>query len=452
MRKLGTLLGALVLVMAAAYGGYWYQVKSKVDRMIREVAPFASVQYGTIYAHPDGTVGVNDLHVSPHNVHAPVRVEQVRARVGSPLALVFGGSEPPQELFVTFTRVQQNIESAFFHELQKQMDMAREADPLYVSPTVLGCGSIRELDVNAMRMMGYRDMLMDISVHFRGDDVTRKVFFEARVDIDDMSDSRMEMLFSADPSQLKTPMVATGNARLETLKIDYRDRGYNRRVAELCGREAELRPQDYRMHHLELFKRWLAVNAIDVPQGWLQAYWDLQQDGASLALELNPIGGFGASELMLMQDPQYIIEKLNPTARVNDVPLHLEGVKWAELLQQFAEAGGGGRVEREDEQESLPVVKQAPAAKLENGSEGMNPAVAHRSTRPAAKRFRTTPVEQLRPYIGSHVRIFTYFGNDVEGRLIAVDKQGVRVMQRMHQGMAEYPLEYGRIQQVEVYR
>ncbi|GAA0791252.1 hypothetical protein [Marinobacterium sediminicola] len=457
MRKLGSLLGILVLATAAAYGVYWYQVKSKVDELVQQLSPFASIQYGAIYAHPDGTVGVNALSIAPHQVHSPVEIEQVRVQAGGPLALIFGADEPPAELFVSLKRVEQSLESALFHDLQKQMDLARESNPLYVSPAALGCGSIRQFDVSTTRMMGYRDLVMDLDLHYQGDENARKIRFEAQVDIDKMGDTRLEMVFSADPAQLKNPMMATGSARLEKLSVDYRDRGYNQRQVNLCAREAEMRPADYRAHHLELFKRWLYTNGIELPAGWLEAYADFQQEGSSFTLSMNPVGGFGSAELMMMQDPRYLIEKLNPSVKVNDAPLNLDGVKWDELVMQFALAGSGSRVARESEQVSVeqpaevmevPVESRVETAAVGRLEEPARPAIQ----KPVAKRFRETPVEQLGDHIGANVRIFTYFGNDVEGRLVAVEQHGVRVLQRLEQGMAEYPLDYKRIEQVEVYR
>lgn len=458
MRRLGTLLGILVLVTAAAYGVYWYQVKSKVDELVQQLSPFAGVQYAAIYAHPNGTVGVNGLSIAPHQVHAPIEVEQVRVRAGGPLAWVLGGNEPPPELFISLKQVEQSLDSALFHDLQKQFDLAREANPLHVSPEALGCGSIREFDVNTTRMMGYRDLVMDIDLHYRGDEVARKVRFEAQVDIEHMGDTRMELVFSADPAQLTNPMMASGSARLERLLVDYIDRGYNQRQISLCAREAEMRPADYPAHHLELFTRWLEANAIELPPGWLQAYAELKQAGATFSLAVNPVGGFGSAELMMMQDPQYLIEKLNPSVKVNDTPLHLGAVNWEELAMQFATAGSGARVAREAGRDQEPAENPIPEPTAATANAEVVPAeplavTATRTLRhPPAKRFQATPLDQLDAHVGANVRIFTYFGNDVEGRLMAVEEQGVRVLQRLNQGMAEYPLEYKRIQQVEVYR
>lgn len=452
MRKLGMVLGGVALLVAAAYGAYWYQVKGKVDALVAQLAPFAEVQYGAIHAHPDGTVGVNGLTVSPRQLHAPITVEQVRVRLGSPLYLLFGTDQPPRELYLSLQGVEQSLESAFFHQLQQQMDLAREADPLYVSPTALGCGAIRQFDVNSLRMMGYRDLRMNIDLHYRGDEAARKIRLDALVDIEQTGDTRLEMVFSADPSQLDNPVLASGNARLDKLVIDYHDRGYNQRQAAFCAREAELRPADYQARHVELFRRWLVENGIELPPEWINAYAELQQEGVSVQLALNPLGGFGSAELMMMQDPVYAVEKLNPSLRINDRALALDGIRWDELALRLAQAGSGSRIARDSE--AAPAAASEPSAEVVETPVAPAPAaaVAAPASAPAVKRFRETPLDQLAEHVGAQVRIFTYFGNDVEGRLVAVDRQGVRVLQRLARGVAEYPLEYTRIQQVEVYR
>ncbi|MBA4503411.1 hypothetical protein [Marinobacterium marinum] len=453
MRKLGTLLGALVLVTALAYGLYWYQVKSRVDELVQQASPFASVQYDAIYAHPDGTVGVNGLRVSPHPMHAPFEVGQVRLNVGGPMALILSGDEPPAELTVSFKGFAQSLESGVYHEIQKQFDLAREANPLHVNPAALGCGSIRQFDINTLRMMGYRDLLMDVDFHYRGDEVTKKIHFDTRVNVENMGDTQMELVFSADPRQLKTPLQASGNARLHKALLGYRDRGYNQRLVNMCAMEAEVRPADYRALHVELVNRWLSEGGVELPQTWLQAYEGLQQSGATLTLEMNPIGGFGSSELAMTPDPDYMIEKLNPTLVVNDTALDVGSIAWGELVQQLAQAGDAGRVLRESERRPSES-RREPAPAVDKASiETVKPAlVPEPQVTKTAKRFRETPVAQLKRYIGAHVRIETYFGNRVEGRLKAVEADGVRVVQRLAQGVAEYPLEHDRIQKVEVYR
>ncbi|MBV0932405.1 hypothetical protein [Marinobacterium weihaiense] len=467
MRRLGTWLGAPVVMAAAAYGFYWYQVKSNIDDMVAQLSPFASVQYGAIHAHPNGTVGVNSLTISPHQVHAPVSIDQVRVRVGSPLYLLFGGDEPPEELFINLGGVEQSLDSALFHDMQKQMSQVLEQSPLYVSPTALGCGSVRQFDINSLRMMGYRDLRMDIDLHYRGDEEARSILFDARVDVDKMGDTRLKMAFSADPAQLKNPMMATGTARLEQFEVDYQDRGYNKRVTAMCAREAEMRPSDFPSYHQALFERWLAANAIEMPGELLDAYKQVQQEGMSLSLALHPIGGFGSAELMMLQDPTYLIEKLNPILSINDTPVELAGIQWNELLQQVGQAGSGTRVAREGlagaaqersaaSDEHAAVVEPSSAAmtdeKLKAADSPLAAVASSRRSVPVKKRYRVTPLDELGQYLGKPVRIFTYFGNDVEGRLMSVDAKGIRVMQRMEQGMAEYPLDRARIQQAEVYR
>lgn len=446
MHKLVTRLGILVLIVAAAYGFYWYQVKSRVDKLVQQAAPFAQVSYGSIYAHPDGTVGVNRLTIAPRQMHAPVSVEAVRVRAGGPLYFLFGGDAVPEEVNVSLQRVKQGLDSELFRTMQRQSDIILESNPFYVSPNALGCGNVRQFDVNAMKRMGFDNLLMDINMDYRGDTRTRKINLDLMMDIDDLVETRMEMAFTADPNQLKNPAMASGSARLENLSVSYRDQGYNQRRDRFCATAINAKPEDYRQQHRELFEQWLADTELEIPEALLTAYFDLQKPGADLAISMRPVGGLGATELML-QDPEFLLQSLNLQFRINDKPLALDGVDWPKLMAELAEVGNPGRSITLNDQAEAEAEDEVdtPVSMISNTSQRLH-------KQPISKRYRETPVSELSRHLGAQVRIFTYFGNDVEGRLIHADSQGIRVLQRLEQGVAEYPLEYGRIQQAEVMR
>lgn len=470
MRKLGTLLAVLVLLVAAAYGIYWYQVKSSIDDFVKQVAPFAAVRYQSIYAHPDGTIGVDQLEVMPSGAYEPFTAATLRIRPGSAMYWLTGGDQPPESLKVQLGKLEQGMDSAFFKAMQDQMDLQREANPLHVSPAALGCGKIRQFDVNTLRMMGYRSLLMDLELNYSGDQNARKLNFSVQTDMADVGEMSFDMRISADPDNLRNPMQASGTARLEKFELSYTDKGYNKRQAAFCGRETGMSPKEYRAAHAALYRAWLDTNGVDIPDSWFQAYQDIQAEGSRLTLALNPIGGFGAGDMMMAQDPAYLIEKANPGVVVNGTPLPLDGIDWLQLIEQVAQAGSATAIARSYEHNDM-LISEADANQAavdveasRNDAQAEQPAekavaetrpvpVARRTpSQPESKGFKLTPKDQLGHHLGTQVRIYTYFGRDVSGKLIAVNAEGVRVLQRMAQGMAEYPLEFSRIQEVEVYR
>ncbi|MET4000984.1 hypothetical protein [Marinobacterium sp. MBR-109] len=460
MRKLGAGVFVLVLMVAAAYGFYWYQVKSQADDLVQQMSPFAQVRYGSVYAHPDGTVGVDGLTITPHQMHAPVSIEAVRIQAGSPLFFLFGSDTPPERLNISLKQVRQGLDSELFRTVQQQSDLMLESNPLYVSPNALGCGSVRQFDINTMKRMGFSEMLMDINMDYRGDSRARKIHFDLFVDIHDLGETRMEMALSADPNQLRNPMIASGNARLETLSFNYADRGYNQRRDRFCAAEAGIKPAEYRQQHRHLFVQWLNASGVELPDSLLAAYFDLQQPDADMAFSLRPVGGVGAAEVM-MQDPMTLLQSLNLQFSINDKPLVLDGIDWSELMTGLAMAGNPGRtdsVSAAEPEEGMVAAASEAEAEASAGSEASqvaeSVAAAEQRVRaqPVSKRYQPTPLAELPAYLGAPVRIFTYFGNDVEGQLVHADGQGIRVMQRLKQGVAEYPLDNDRIQQAEVWR
>lgn len=452
MRKLGAVLFVLIIVVAAGYGFYWYQVKSRADDMVRQLAPFAQVNYGSVYAHPDGTVGVDDLTITPLQMHAPVSIETVRVRADGPLFFLFGGDAPPEQLNISLQQVRQGLDSELFRTIQQQSDLLLEDNPLYVSPNALGCGNVRQFDVNTMKRMGFNELVMDLDLHYRGDTRARKVNLNMLVDIQDMAETRMEMAFSADPGQLKNPMMASGNARLETLSFSYKDQGYNQRRDRFCASEANVKPAEYQQQHQVLFEQWLNSNNIELPPSLLAAYSELQGPGADMALSMRPVGGVGAAEVM-MQEPMALLQSLNIQFSINDKPLALDTIDWPGLMSGLAAAGNSKDIGRSSPTEPETVV--AATLPEEAGSEIEKNALSGNKPQrelPIRKRFRVTPLAELPEYLGAQVRIFTYFGNDVEGVLTHAGATSIRVEQRLQQGLAEFPLDHDRIQQAEVWR
>lgn len=463
MRRLGNLLAVLVLLVAGTYGFYWYKVKSGMDELVEKAAPFADIRYQSIYAHPDGTIGVDQLEVLPSGEYEPFTATSVRVRPDNPLYWITGGDAPPTSVNIQVRQLEQGMDTGLMKSIQEQFDLQREADPLLVSPAALGCGDVHQLDINAMKSMGYRSLVADVDMQYSGDQQARKLIFSILADVEGLAELQFEMRMSADPDQLRNPMQATGTARLEKFELNYTDKGYNKRLAAYCARQADSKPGEYRSEHQRLYSAWLDANGIDIPESWRQAYADLQQEGARFTLALNPIGGFGAGEMMMVQDPVYLIEKANPNVRVNGKPVPLDNVDWMALFTSVAQAGSGTAVARSDEHDTaeadvsadMASQEESPEESMETIAPASDPVVASQAAAPEApapKGYKQTGKAQLGNYLGARVRIFTYFGRDVSGTLVAVDDKGVRVSQRLAQGVAEYPLEYERIQQVEVYR
>ncbi|EXJ09457.1 hypothetical protein [Nitrincola nitratireducens] len=68
------------------------------------------------------------------------------------------------------------------------------------------------------------------------------------------------------------------------------------------------------------------------------------------------------------------------------------------------------------------------------------------------RQFRETSPDEFFNYIGHPVRFYTFFGKRVEGILVAVEGNNIRVIERVDRGVAEYPFELDKIQATEVYR
>ena len=68
------------------------------------------------------------------------------------------------------------------------------------------------------------------------------------------------------------------------------------------------------------------------------------------------------------------------------------------------------------------------------------------------KSYQATPFEELSSYVGSPIRLKTFFGNDMEGTLLSVSTSAVSIQHHVEQGRASFPVSKDKIASIEVYR
>ena len=55
-------------------------------------------------------------------------------------------------------------------------------------------------------------------------------------------------------------------------------------------------------------------------------------------------------------------------------------------------------------------------------------------------------------YVGKPVRMVTYFGRRIEGRILEINRHQVMIEQRMQRGVATYSIARDKVAELEVYR
>ncbi len=457
-RGLSTVILLPLLIAAAAYGFYWFQVKSYLDKLVDELSPFAQLSYGSIYANPLGEVGADGLVLVLNQDGSRIPIQSVRVRSKDPLFFLdpqarVDAGDWPDALSLAIRGVDFDLSSPLFRELEAQAEQALE--PGMISPDALGCGSVERFDLPALRKMGYGRLPMDLTLGLRLDRPNRLITLESGADIDGMGNSLMQFEISVTTDNLAPAQMMAANPRLRHIEMSYQDSGYNLRRNSFCAKEAGVEVALYRQRHEALLQQWLADLGVHLPASLWSLYQGASQPRANLLFTMDPPGGLGAEVLTGSGSPQYLFERLNIGAKLNGKRVALDDVNLEQMFSGQALQRALEDVEATTEEivpEALVEVPEPLPPALESADDELLRGMPKRKAETAAKSYKPTRLADLNAMVGRPVRIYTDLGNRMEGKLVAANGSRLRVESRVDKGLVQYPLDYAQVRRVEVYR
>lgn len=469
------------LLVAGAYGFYWYQVKSFADRLVEEALPQARVEYGSIYAHPLGEVGVDDVSITLTQDGTRIPIRSIRVRSQDPLFFFdpqgrIEAGDWPQALSLSLQQVQLSLASPLLKTLEQQDRQVATSLPGGVSMNALACGEQTTLGLDALREMGYRQMVMDTSVQLQVMAEEGRFRLSSDFDMADMGDGYASVEISVSGNDLSPTQLLAANPRLRRLELNFQDGGYNARRNRFCAEQAGSDEEQYLAQRQRLTRAWLLAQGVQLPEPLEQLYQALEAPGSQFELVLEPPGGLGAEVMAVLNSPAQLVERLNLALHLNGEPVALDQVRWSEILVEprpevlarmlnpDAETLPDEQVQappsdldlaapalaQEPELPELPAAEEAPLTAIADEDDLLR-GMPKRPPAPEAKRYRAVPLAQLAELTGRPVRVRTDLGNLFEGRVIEVHNQMLKIEQRIDRGVVVYPLAFEQIRAVEVY-
>lgn len=477
MRKLAVWTGTLVLLLAllagGAYGFYWYQVKSFVDRIVEQGAPVANIEYGSIYADPRGEVGVDQVVVTLHRSNTRIPIKSIRLRSDDPLFFLNPSSRAekgdwPNRLSFVVQQLQLSLASPLVRGLQQSAEQRRGEHPDTTGFRALGCGDVKQLDITAMRGMGYSTLALDLMGGVTFDHANRMITLDGSSDVSGVGHSQMRLQISVTSEDLRAANLMAANPRLRHLSVSATDAGYNARRDRFCAGKAGVDVKVYRQQRTELTKAYLAKRGIALPEPLLAAYFDSEKPRASVDWRMDPPGGIGAEVVAGLKAPQQLFDRLNLHLKVDDKPVPLDQLNLNELLAMAA----SGRPQPTSPPPAPKVAKPAPAPVKPKNSDTAQAQASQAPSQAASgaahdlfrgmpqramiktpeKSFKPTRIARLGAEIGKQVRVYTDLGRKMEGKLLSVGQGEMRIQSRVDNGVIQYPLDLKQVRSVEVYR
>lgn len=431
----------LLLLLLVAYGAYYYQVKSAIDKQLQQMRPLVEAGYTSLYVNPLGDIQLSTVTLTPMGQPTGFIVDKIRLTADPLFFLRFdsrvAAGDWPDELVLAIEGLNVDFNMPLLVMLTQLAQQTGEG----VQPAALGCGPVRYFDMSAMRMMGMRQGRFDFNANLR------KVA-QDRLDLEmfghmyGWAEVAIDLSLHADRVSPQT--LSQLGPQLQRVIVSYQDKGYNQRKNQFCAMQAGLSIAEYRDQHLNLIQDWLSDQAPELTTSLMPAYQQAGEPGARMAMSLNLEG----VNIQTLDAPGYLESVLANalTLSVNEQSLTLDSGQMQTLLTALQE----------------PVILEQPLPDRPEISELANmprnmPGVASPPLVPAPNlaeplQYRQTDPLQLENYIGHPVRFYTSFGKRVEGILVSVNDGSVRVAERVQHGTAQYPVELNSLQATEVFR
>ena len=320
MKRISLLLFILLLpvfAVAGFYGYLWWRVSDLADQVVAQASPFMEISYGGVRIDLLATeVALQDLRVAPMGMGDQMRIEEVvlKSQDWSQMMRLDGNlqHEPwPEGLSL-------RLEGMLFHldgpMMQQWAAMAQQAQPQPAYTFGRFCSSLQGPEL--MQAMGYRMVNLDMEMGYQFDPATQRMTIDMAVDAKQLSDFSFEMTLEASDSSLTAASMA-GNARLHSVSMDARDKGFNRRYREYCATQAGVQDEQFDAALGEEFVQLGQLIGLQPPEVLVQHVVGMYKPGANLGFKLQPPHPVGQFDMAGLDSPEAFIELLNPSMNIN---------------------------------------------------------------------------------------------------------------------------------------
>lgn len=429
MRRIILLALIPVIAYAAAIGYLRYEVTSKADKLIASAAPFATIDYGSVYTSLLGDeVGIKDITVRPTMTDDEFDVGMVR--ITAPHIGFFLGID---EDITSFQHLQGFAVELHKFELDIDSDLLAfmlapdgAADDTSATPfdferwETLGCGDHDIFTPADYRKMGIGTIPLDLVWRVSEEAVSMRV--------------NAENLFSIDTRFKHDETYGVKDAMLGEVisdtTITYRDNGYYELRNVYCSDLNNTDIEGYVDLHTALLLKDLGLYP---PKKVRSAYKEYMLEGGTLELSLYPTQNLSASNLSYYTLPE-VIEMLGVDITINEQWLNWNDVRWSERTHKSTENVKDKRVVTESRE---TAVKKR--------------LISRRKKRRTEPTFHTIPVTSAHKHIGREAKVTLHNGVSRRGRIEKVNEWRIEIAIKRQSGAMSYTVKRGEIAKLKVY-
>lgn len=464
IKKIAALLLVIltpIALFAGVYGFVWWKVSTAAESFAKDIAPFAKMTYQDIHIDlVEAQVGLKGISFVPTGSEGEIGVQSAVLKAPSwgfvlDLEEKLSKGELPEAFNVDVKGLNINLNSGYMQDWGRiALEAQREAGQSY---DALACGGLEFIGLPEVRKMGYGNLNSDLSFQYHFDPLDKELNFDLQSRTKQVANLSMSMVLKVASETLNMQSIVFAQPQLKHIEARYFDRGYNNKRNKFCANLNKEPVKAYRERYKELLSKRLAYEGWKIPDALFNAFEGLNNPGSSLYLRVDVPKGFGVQSMAMIQSPSDLVRELNPYVEFSKKYIDLDGLDWSEpdpegerLLRELM---------RQQQQEQSDLVLGDEVETIVEPAEEAEPQpVIKPYQRPKPKKlieksFKKIAVAELGAHIGKSVILYTYFGQKVEGRLVAVTDKVITVEHRVvsGRGTATYPMAYDKIQSAQLY-
>jgi hypothetical protein len=444
----------LILLVGGAQGYYWFQVRSGIDDFIVSIRPFVKVEYGNISASLLGGVDVNQITIQPAASKQKIAIQQVSLRAPSWAFFLtvkeqFRAGVLRESLALHLSGLRYDLEADYAQNSTiDSADSADSADSQSNSLDMLLCGDTHHLNQKAMQAMGYHYLEGGLNLFLEPSANNKLMKVRVSVEFPELLKGEVDLWLALHQGgTLRREDLA--KTAIQMLGITLSDLGYNQHWKTYCSQQAAIQPGLYLEHYRSALADKLGSKGQEADRRLLDAFASVRGVRSIVAARLEPAVPLELQVLASTEGGRSLFSSAELAIQVNGKVLELGERDWQVVRDLL---GGDMRqavLAVVKNEKTVPVVEKSPEVVY---MKEIIPGVMPIRPPEVLKTFLKTPVDGLSHYVGSAVKLRTFFGRDLEGTLVGVTSDTISIKHQMEQGRATFPVAKDKIALIEVYR
>ncbi|WP_293264611.1 hypothetical protein [Neptunomonas sp.] len=438
----------LLLLVLGVQGYYWYQVKSDIDSLIASIRPFAKIEYGGISAVVFGEVVLKQVTIQPNAYQEKISIK--RASLTSPSRTFFFTAHQQLRTGVLNDPVSLSLKGLSYDlnaDYAKNIGFSSSVSS-NTSLDTLVCGDTKNIDQAALLAMGYRLLQGDVNLLLESS--ANKTLMKVRLGSEFAELIKGEINFWLALHQGGTlrrdDLVKTA---VQMFRITVSDLGYNQRWKAYCAQQEGKKPSEYLEYYRNALVQSLGGEGAHYKgERLLEALVSARSERSIVAARLEPAVPVGLGILASPEGAESLFSSAEFAIQVNGKVLELVESEWQVIRKLFS---GNVRLAALAVVDEKDIVLKADAYDRSSMRE-IIPGVMPIRPYEAPKSFLKTSVGDLSSYVGSAVKLRTFFGREMRGTLISVNSGAISIRHQVEQGRATFPVAKDKIALIEVYR